>query len=43
MEVPEEELETAQRLVREEMESVLALKVKLKVDVQAGRNWSEAH
>ena len=42
-EVPEGELERAQGLIREEMESVLPLKVKLKVDIQAGRNWSEAH
>ncbi|MEW6440236.1 MAG: DNA polymerase I [bacterium] len=42
-EVPEAELERARQLVREEMESVIPLKVRLKVDIQSGRNWSEAH
>ena len=42
-EVPERELETMKKLVREEMEGVIALKVPLKVDIGIGKNWSEAH
>lgn len=42
-ETPEEEMAEAREIIREEMESVLPLRVKLKVDIQAGRNWSEAH
>jgi len=42
-EVPSDELETVKTLVREEMEGVLPLEVPLKIDMQAGANWSEAH
>lgn len=42
-EAPEEEMAEARQIIREEMETVLPLRVRLKVDIQAGRNWSEAH
>ncbi|HKZ17597.1 MAG TPA: DNA polymerase I, partial [Geobacteraceae bacterium] len=42
-EVPEEEKEAMERLVRREMEHAVSLKVPLKVDVNYGMNWSEAH
>ena len=42
-EVPPDEVETMKRLVREEMEGVVALTVPLKVDIGVGANWSEAH
>jgi len=41
-EVPPEELETMRTMVRETMESALALDVPLKVDVSEGSNWYEA-
>jgi DNA polymerase-1 len=41
-EVPENELETMQELVREVMENALALDVPLKVDVHYGRTWYDA-
>ncbi len=40
---PEAELEAVKNLVREEMEGVMPLQIPLKVDMQAGKNWSEAH
>ena len=42
-EVPEEELMTVIPMVREEMEGVYTLRVPLKVDINKGRNWDEAH
>ncbi len=42
-EVPEGELEAVSDLVREEMEGVMPLQIPLKVDMQTGKNWSEAH
>ena len=42
-EVPEEELDRLIPMVREEMEGVYPLKVPLKVDIEKGRNWDEAH
>ncbi|SNB46756.1 DNA polymerase I [Geobacter sp. DSM 9736] len=42
-EVPEEERMLMERLVRQEMEHAVALRVPLKVDVSFGKNWSEAH
>jgi DNA polymerase-1 len=42
-EVPENELDTIQPLIREEMEGVYPLRVPLKVDIHAGKNWDEAH
>jgi DNA polymerase-1 len=41
-EVPPEELETMRVMVRETMESALALDVPLRVDVSEGSNWYEA-
>ncbi|TLS48425.1 DNA polymerase I [Paenibacillus antri] len=41
-EVPPEELETMRAMVRETMESALALDVPLKVEVSEGSNWYEA-
>ncbi|HEX9114052.1 MAG TPA: DNA polymerase I, partial [Nitrospirota bacterium] len=42
-EAPDNELEPLKRLVREEMEGVIALSVPIKVDMGAGKNWDEAH
>ncbi|MCX5829287.1 MAG: DNA polymerase I [Deltaproteobacteria bacterium] len=42
-EVPEEEVETVITLVKEEMEQVMVLRVPLKVAVNYGRNWDDAH
>ena len=42
-EVPPEELEEAQALVREKMEGVWELAVPLKVNMACGANWAEAH
>ncbi|HJV34890.1 DNA polymerase, partial [Geomonas sp.] len=42
-EVPEAERELMEELVRTEMENALPLAVPLKVDLNFGRNWSEAH
>ena len=36
-------VETAMAVVREEMESVMALRVPLRVDIRAGLSWAEAH
>ena len=40
-EVPNEELELMQKLVKEEMQTVLELKVPLVVDIHVGKNWAE--
>lgn len=42
-EVPEDELETAKKLIKYDMENALALSVPLKVDIGWGKNWAEAH
>jgi len=42
-EVPEEELDRVCTLVKQEMEGVYPLKVPLKVDINRGKNWAEAH
>ena len=42
-EVLEAELEQMRELVNREMSQAVALKVPLKVDINHGRNWSEAH
>ena len=42
-EVPEAERETVMGLVRKEMEDVAVLRVPLKVEIDCGRNWDEAH
>jgi len=41
LEVPDDELETIQELVCDEMENAYSLDVALKVDVKTGRNWKE--
>jgi DNA polymerase-1 len=40
-ELPPQELEAMQTLVREEMSNVMSLSVPLKVDLKTGRNWAE--
>ncbi len=42
-EVPEKEMERLVPMIKEEMESVYPLRVPLKVDINQGRNWDEAH
>ncbi|BEH09074.1 MULTISPECIES: DNA polymerase I [Geobacter] len=42
-EVPEGERTAMERLVQHEMEHAAPLRVPLRVDVNVGRNWSEAH
>jgi DNA polymerase-1 len=42
-EVPEGELEQLRSLVEREMSQAVTLKVPLKVDINFGKNWSEAH
>jgi DNA polymerase-1 len=42
-EVPPEDMEKTEKLVKEIMEGVIALRVPLKVDMNAGQNWAEAH
>ncbi len=43
IEVPGDELEVLQGLVREEMEGVTQLHIPLKVEIGIGKNWAEAH
>jgi DNA polymerase-1 len=42
-EVPDAERDRVGPIVREEMEGVMPLDVPMKVDMQDGENWSEAH
>lgn len=42
-EVPEDEKDILEALVRQEMEGAVKLKVPLKVDIGIGKNWAEAH
>ena len=39
--VPQNEVETMKKLVKEKMENVVSLLVPLEVDIQVGKNWSE--
>ncbi|MFB3920350.1 MAG: DNA polymerase I [Terriglobia bacterium] len=41
-EAPEKELDAAREIVRAEMEGAYAMKVPLRVDIGAGKNWKEA-
>jgi len=42
-EVPQAELTTATKLIKDEMEGVYPLNIPLKVDINWGNNWGEAH
>ena len=42
-EVPSSEREEVMTLVKKEMEEVIKISVPLKVDINAGKNWDEAH
>ena len=42
-EVPQGELALANTLIKDEMEGVYPLKIPLKVDINWGKNWAEAH
>jgi DNA polymerase-1 len=42
-EFPEEEAGKAEHLIRKEMEGVIDISVPLKIDINSGKNWSEAH
>jgi len=43
VEAPAKEKEAVMQLVKKEMEEVIKLKVPLKVEIAAGKNWDEAH
>ncbi|MGD0278068.1 MAG: DNA polymerase I [Smithella sp.] len=43
LEAPVKEKEAVMALVKQEMEEVIKLKVPLKVEIAAGKNWDEAH
>ncbi|MGA2553862.1 MAG: DNA polymerase I [Smithella sp.] len=43
IEAPAKEKEAVMQLVKKEMEEVIKLKVPLKVEIAAGKNWDEAH
>lgn len=43
LESPEEEVEEAMRLLKEEMEGAVSLSVPLLAEVKSGKNWNEAH
>ena len=42
-ETPVAEREPLMAMVRKEMEGVLKLRVPLRVEIAAGKNWDEAH
>jgi len=42
-EVPQQELDKATKLVKDGMEGVYCLNIPLKVDINWGENWGEAH
>jgi DNA polymerase-1 len=42
-EVPHKELAIVRTLIKDEMEGVYPLKTPLKVDINWGKNWAEAH
>jgi DNA polymerase-1 len=42
-EVPEEELDQAQAIIRDRMEKAVSLSVPLVIDMKVGKNWAEAH
>jgi DNA polymerase-1 len=41
--MPDNEIEVMKKLVKKEMENVLALAVPIRVDMGVGKNWDEAH
>ena len=43
IESPVAKKEEIMKLVKKEMEEVIKLKVPLKVEIAAGKNWDEAH
>ena len=43
LEVPREEIEEMEKLVRDILENVVSLQVPLKVEIGKGKNWWEAH
>ena len=43
VETLESERTQVEELIREEMENAAALSVKLEIDMNAGKNWAEAH
>lgn len=42
-EVPEDQTEDVKKIIKEEMEGVYPLNVPLKVDINTGKDWDEAH
>ncbi len=43
VEAPEDEVDAASRILKEQMESAVELRVPLKVDVNVGDNWAQVH
>jgi DNA polymerase-1 len=43
LEVPDDEVEKTQHMVKEEMEGVMEMVVPLTVSVERGRNWGSLH
>ena len=43
LEVPENEIEMVQQLLKEEMENTVQLSVPLTIECSYGKNWLEAH
>ncbi|MBR1623629.1 MAG: hypothetical protein IJ675_06945, partial [Pseudobutyrivibrio sp.] len=43
VETQESEQAQVEKLIKEEMENVAELSVKLEIDMNAGKNWAEAH
>lgn len=42
-ELPDEEVEISKKIIKKEMEGVIDISVPLKIDINIGKNWSEAH
>ncbi|MFV0346393.1 MAG: DNA polymerase I [Bacteroidales bacterium] len=42
-EVPKDELDTMQKIVKTEMENVIKLEIPLTIDMKSGKDWLEAH
>jgi len=43
LEVPQDEIMIIQQLVKDTMENIMKLKTPLKVNIEIGKNWADAH